>query len=80
MFVELTEVVVTGKFADMALAGTVTDTGAFAAGFALDKFTEAPPVGAAAVKFTVPVADCPPITADGFKLTELKAAALTVGL
>ena len=78
--VESTELVVTGKFADVALAGTVTDAGTLAAGFALDKLTKAPPVGAAAVKFTVPVADSPPITAVGFTLTELNAGAVTGGL
>ena len=78
--VTLTGLVVTEKVFDVALAGTVTDAGTLAAGFALDKLTNAPPAGAAPVKFTVPVADCPPTTADGLTLTELKAGGLTVGL
>lgn len=76
----VTEFVVTEKFADVAAAGTVTELSTLAATFASDKFIVAPPVGEAPVKVTVPVADCPPITADGFTLTELNASAFTVGL
>ena len=72
--VELTVVVFTGKFADDALAGTVTELGTEAAGFALVKATTAPPAGAAAVRATVPVADRPPVTAGGFTITEFNAA------
>ena len=78
--VELTEIVVTGKFADVAVAGTVTELGTVAAGFALDKLTNAPTAGAGPVKFTVPVVDCPPVTLEGFTLTALNAAAPTGGL
>lgn len=78
--VTVTEFVVTEKFADVAAAGTVTELGTLAAALAFDKFIVAPPTGAAPVKFTVPVADCPPITADGFTFTEFNAATLTVGL
>ena len=76
----VTEFVVTEKFADVAAAGTVTEFGTLAATFAFDKFIVAPPAGAAPVKFTVPVADCPPMTADGFTLTEFSVGALPVGL
>ena len=78
--VTVTEFVVTEKFADVAPAGTVIELGTLAAALAFDKLIVAPAEGAAPVKFTVPVADCPPITADGFTLTEFKAGALTVGL
>ena len=78
--VTVTEFVVTEKFADVAAAGMVTELGKLAAMLVFDKLIMAPPAGAAVVKVTVPVADCPPITADGFMLTEFNAGALTVGL
>jgi hypothetical protein len=55
--VELTAKVFTAKFADVALAGTVTELGTVAAGLALDNVTSAPFTGAGPVKLTVPVAD-----------------------
>ncbi len=55
---------------------TVTDTGTVAAALSLLSVTTAPPVGAAAVSVTVPVELFPPITEDGFTLTELRAAGI----
>ena len=79
--VALTEVVFTVKFADTLLNGTVTELGAVAAGLALDKLTSAPPEGAGPVKLTVPVTVWPPVTVEGFKLSELRlAGAVCAGL
>ncbi len=78
--VELTFVVLTGKSTDVEFAATVAEFGTIAAGLALERLMTAPPEGAKLLKLTVPVAPCPPITADGFTLTELKVGAVTVGL
>lgn len=72
--VELTVDVFTAKLADDRLAGTVTELGTVAAGFALVKLTTAPFAGAAPASVTAPVADCPPATVDGLTLTEFSAA------
>jgi hypothetical protein len=72
--VEPTVVVLTVKFAEVALAGTVTELGTVAAGLALDSVTTAPLAGAGPVRLTVPVADWPPVTLDGATLNEFKAA------
>jgi hypothetical protein len=77
--VELTVVVLTVKFVDVALAGTVTEFGTDAAGFALVKLTTAPLAGAAPVSATVPVADWPPVTIEGPTLTEFKTAGPAIG-
>jgi hypothetical protein len=69
--VEPTANEVTVKFADAMFGETVTDAGTKAAGFALERLTTAPPAGAVPVSATVPVADWPPVTAEGFTLTEL---------
>jgi hypothetical protein len=77
--VELTTEVFTAKFADDALAGTVTELGTDAAGLALAKVTMAPFAGAAPVRLTVPVADWPPVMLAGVTLTAFKAAGPAVG-
>lgn len=79
--VELTVLVTTeGVVAEVAPPGTVRVTGTVtAAVLLLDRATSAPPVGAGAVSATVAVADVPPCTVAGFRLTELRAAgAVTV--
>jgi len=75
-----TVLVVTVKVADDDPVGTVTLTGTVAAAvLLLDKLTTAPPVGAAAVRVTVPVDGTVPATSVGFKLNEDNAAgAVTV--
>ena len=75
--VELTADVFTAKFAVDELAGTVTELGTEAAGFALAKLTTAPLSGAAPMRLTVPVATCPPATVAGLTLTEFNAAGPT---
>ena len=70
--VALTAVVLIVKFADEEFAGTVTEAGTVAAGLALDKLTDAPPVGAGPVRLTVPLTVCPPVTVDGFNVRALK--------
>ena len=77
--VELTTEVFTAKFADDALAGTVTELGTDAAGLALAKVTMAPFAGAAPVRLTVPVADWPPVMLDGVTLNAFKAAGPALG-
>jgi hypothetical protein len=66
-----TGAVVTVNGAVVAFAGTVTLAGACAAlVLLLDKETMAPPVGAGAVKVTVPVDVLPPITEEGFTVMD----------
>lgn len=78
--VELTAVVFTVKLADDAPPGTVIELGTNAAGLPLVKSISAPPTGAAPVRATVPMVDCPPVTVDGFSATEFKDAAAGAGL
>jgi hypothetical protein len=69
-----TVVVVTVNVAVRAPALTVTVAGRVAAALSLESVTEAPPVGAALVKVTVPVEGLPPATLDGFSVTPERAA------
>jgi hypothetical protein len=73
--VERTAVVVTVKVAVVAPATTVTLAGTVADVLLLDKFTAAPPVGAALLSVTVPVEGEPPVTDVGFKLRRLREGA-----
>ena len=77
--VAVTVNVLTGKFADEALAGTVIEFGSDAAGFALARLTMAPPAGAAPDRVTVPVANWPPVMLDGLILTDAKDAGAAAG-
>jgi len=68
-----TALVVIGKVALVAPAGTVTLAGTVAtAVLLLDSATVAPPVGAAPLRVTVPVDELPPVTLVGFSATEDK--------
>ena len=67
----------TANAAVLLPAATVTEEGTVAELLLLDRVTAAPPVGAAAVKVTVPVTDVPPVTLVGLTVTELKAAVAT---
>ena len=60
--VDVTADVVIEKLAAVALCGTATLAGTDTAPLALDKETTAPPLGAAALSVTVPVAPLPPTT------------------
>ena len=67
----LTARVVTVNVALVAPAATVTLAGTVAAAvLLLASVTTAPPAGAALLSVTVPVAEAPPVTAVGFKLTD----------
>lgn len=61
-----TGVVVIEKLTDEAPAGTVTVAGTPAEVELLDRLTATPPVGAAALRVTVPSAVSPPTIAVGF--------------
>jgi hypothetical protein len=61
----VTDVVVTVKFAVVAPAATVTLASTVAAGESSERVTTAPPLGAAALKVTVPLEEVPPATVVG---------------
>ena len=65
----VTDVVVTVKVALVAPAGTVTLAGTLVAVEFSDSDTTAPPLGAAALRVTVPVEELPPTTLVGFSET-----------
>jgi hypothetical protein len=75
---ELTGIVVTVKVADDDPAATVTLFGIIAAALLLDSGTTTPPAGAGPLKVTVPVEVVPPITVEGFNVTEAIASGSTV--
>jgi len=76
-----TEVVVTVKVAEVALAATVTLDGTCAAAILLlNRVTTAPPAGAGPFSVTVPVEELPPSTDEGLRLTKASAGAVTVKL
>jgi hypothetical protein len=66
----VTDVVVTGKFADVEPPGTVTVLGTLALELLLLKLTTLPPDGAAELNVTVPVELFPPTTLVEFNVTE----------
>jgi len=65
----VTLTVVMANVADVAPAGTVTETGTFAETLELVSVTTTPPAGAAADNVTVPVTPAPPTTDAGFTVT-----------
>src|SRR6266513_182170 len=68
-------VVATLNVAELAPAGTVTLGGTLArVELLLARFTNTPPVGAALVRFTVPVEVEPPTTVDGLSVRDESAA------
>ena len=69
-----TDCVVTVNVALLAPAAMVTEAGTVAEVLLLDRVTLAPPVGAAAVRVTVPVAEVPPVTLAGLTVTAERAA------
>jgi hypothetical protein len=58
------------KVAVVAPAATVTEPGTVAAAELLERTTDAPPLGAAALKATVPVDEAPLATLAGLRETE----------
>jgi hypothetical protein len=76
-----TVLVVTEKAAEVEPAGTVTPGGTVAADvLEFDRATVTPPVPAAAVRVTVPVAEVPPVTEVGLTEMVLRAAVAAAGL
>jgi hypothetical protein len=73
----VTDRVETVKFADVALAGTVTLAETVADELLDVSVTTAPPAGAAAVRVTVPVDGDPPVTEVGFSETRESDAGAT---
>ena len=75
----VTELVLTVKFAVVALAATVMLAGTVATVvLLLVRLTTAPPAGAGPLSVTVPVDEFPPTTELGLRLTELGVGAFTV--
>ena len=62
--------VATVKLALVCPAATVTLAGTVAAALLLDNVTTVPPLGAAAVRVTVPVELVPPVTVLGFSVSD----------
>jgi len=76
-----TAVVVIGKVALVAPAGTVTLAGTVATAVSpLDSAIVDPPVGAAPLRVTVPVEELPPATLAGFRLSPDNAGGFTVSV
>jgi len=75
-FSAVTAVVVTSKDILVVPAGTVTLAGTVADVSELERVTTVPPVGAAELKVTVPVAVPPPATLVGVTLTEARVGAV----
>ena len=69
-----TGVVAIGNGAELAPALTITLAGTVADALSLPSAIVAPPGGGAAVRLTVPVEFCPPVTTDGLAVTELSWA------
>jgi hypothetical protein len=74
----LTPVVLIAKVAVVLPAATLTDAGTVAAALPLVSDTAVPPVPAGPLKVTVPVDPVPPVKVVGLKVTEDKAAGVTV--
>jgi hypothetical protein len=68
----VTELVDTVKVAVVLPAATVTEVGTVAEAVLLESETNAPPVGAAPLRVTVPVVEAPPLTLVGFVVTETR--------
>jgi len=78
--VVVTGEVVTVNAAVVAPAATVTDDGTDAFELLDVRLTTFPPLAAAPLRVTVPVADVPPTTAVGDTVTLVRAAGLTVNV
>jgi hypothetical protein len=79
--VTITTDVLTVNVALVAPAGTVTLAGTLATeGLLLERETTAPPLGAGPLNITVPVEDPsgPPVTLDGFSVSEVRVGGATV--
>jgi len=74
----VTVVVATVNVAVVLPAATVTDAGTDAEELESESVTTAPPVGAAAVSLTVPVALVPPFTLVGTIVTDVRPTIVSV--
>jgi hypothetical protein len=75
----VTLTVVIANVADVAPAGTVTETGTFAETLELVSVTTTPPAGAAPLSVTVHVTPAPPTTDAGFTVTVLSDTEAAAG-
>ena len=67
-----TAAVVTVNVAEVAAAATVTEEGTVSVVLVFDRVTPIPPAGAACVRVTVQVLDCPPVTVAGEQDTPVR--------
>ncbi len=72
---DLTVFVMTVKAAVVLPAAMVTDAGTVARDWLLDSEIARPPIGEAELMITVPVLMLPPLTEDGFSVSELSVGA-----
>jgi hypothetical protein len=75
----VTLTVVMANVADVAPAGTVTETGTLAETLEVVSVTTTPPAGAAPLRVTVPVTPAPPTTDAGFTDTDLSETEAAAG-
>ena len=75
----VTLTVVIANVADVAPAGTVTETGTLAETLELVSVTTTPPAGAAPLRVKVPVTPAPPTTDAGFTDTDLSETEAAAG-
>ncbi len=68
------------KVAVVLPAATVTVAGTVAEVLLLESATETPPVGAAPLRVTVPVADVPPVTLVGFTAMDERETVAAAGV
>ena len=75
----VTLTVVMANVADVAPAGTVTETGTLAETLELVSVTTTPPAGAAPLRVTVPVTPAPPTTDAGLTVTDVSETDAAAG-
>lgn len=76
----VTTLVETGNVAEVAFTATATFWGTWAVRLSLESATTMPPIGAATLRVTVPVAGLPPMTVAGFTETAAMVTGSTVSV